>query len=205
MVTGLLLIWNIVVIHYISKWFYDFFRRYENIPAEYVGRKVVHIFGGGLTAFLVPLFYEGRYEIVAVMSFLLAAYVYFRRRWKRMYWFQVEDNAYEVNFAIAYGSMILIGFFLGDIWIGLLPILFMSLGDAVTGLVRAFTQKRRKKSWDGTAAMFAISAVIAFWKLGPYGIVVAAIVSLVEKIPRIDDNITVPVVAATCVYLKSYF
>ena len=75
----------------------------------------------------------------------------------------------------------------------------------MTGLVRAFTQRRRVKSWDGTTAMFLISAIIAFWRLGPYGIVVAAIVSLVEKIPRIDDNITIPIVAATCVYLKIYF
>ena len=58
---------------------------------------------------------------------------------------------------------------------------------------------------DGTVAMFLISAFIAFWRLGLYGVVVAALASLVERIPRIDDNITIPIVTAICVYLKTLF
>ena len=204
-ITSLLLLWNILVINHISKWFYTFFKRYNNLPAEYIGRKVVHILGGGFTAFLVPVFFEGYYEIVAILAFLLALYVAIRRKWKRMYWFQVKDNAYEVNFAIAYGVLILVGVLLDDIWVGLLPILLMSFGDAVTGLVRAFTQRQRVKSWDGTIAMFITSTSIAFWRLGPYGILIAALVSLIEKIPGIDDNITIPLVAAACTYLKQFF
>lgn len=200
-VTAILLLWNLAVIHYISRFFYEFFRRRRNIPAEYVGRKIVHILGGGITVILVPLFYEGYYWIVAIMAFLLAGYVFFRRKWRRMYWFQVEENSYEVHFAIAYGLMILLGFYLGDIWIGLIPVLFMSFGDAITGLVRAFTQKRHIKSWDGTFAMFIVCSIIALWKLGTYGIAVSALVSMIERIPRIDDNVTIPFVTATCVYL----
>jgi len=79
-ITGLLLVWNLAVIHYISRWAYEFFKRYKNVPAEYLGRKIVHIFGGGLTAIFIPLFYEGYYAIVVVMAFLLAVYVFFRRR-----------------------------------------------------------------------------------------------------------------------------
>jgi len=205
MITGLLGVWNLGVIHYISKGFFEFFKKYESIPAEYIGRKIVHIFGGGITALLIPVFYDGYYKVVASMAFLLATYVFARRKMKRMYWFQVEDNSFEVNFAVVYSVMILVGHYLGDIWIGLLPILFMSFGDAVTGLVRAFTKKRRVKSWDGTVAMFLVSSIFGFWRLGSYGILVALIVSLVEKIPRIDDNITVPIVASICSYLKVIF
>ena len=118
-----------------------------------------------------------------------------------MYWFQVEDNAYEVNFAISYGIVILVGSMLGNIWIGLIPILFMSLGDAITGIVRSFTQKKHVKSWDGTIAMFLVCASIAFWRFGLWGIPLAVIVSLIEKIPGIDDNITIPLVTAIYVYL----
>ena len=203
--TAILLVWNLAVIHYISRFFYEFFRRGGNIPAEYIGRKIVHILGGGITALLVPLFYEGYYWIVAIMAFLLAGYVLFRRKWRRMYWFQIEENSYEVHFAIAYGLMILLGFYLGDIWIGLIPVLFMSFGDAVTGLVRAFTQKRHIKSWDGTLAMFIVCSTIALWKLGIYGIAVSALVSMIERMPRIDDNVTIPFVTATCVYLYTLF
>lgn len=35
-----------------------------------------------------------------------------------------------------------------------------------------------------------------------YGVLLGVVVSLVEKIPKIDDNITVPIVAAALVYLE---
>jgi dolichol kinase len=198
--TGLLLLWNLLVIHIISKKFYNFFKD-KDVPAEYIGRKIVHIFGGGVTAFLIPDFYEGYYWLVTASAFLLALYLYFRRKWKRMYWFQVDYNAYEVNFAFAYGIVILIGSMLGNIWVGVIPVLFMSLGDAITGMVRAFTQKKHVKSWDGTIAMFLVCTPIAIWKLSLWGIPLAVIASLVERIPRIDDNITVPIVAMIYTYL----
>ena len=80
LITGLLFIWNLVVIHFISKWIYEYFRTFKDIPAEYVGRKIVHIFGGGVTALVIPAFYEGNYWIVTVSAFVLAGYIYFRRR-----------------------------------------------------------------------------------------------------------------------------
>jgi len=202
-VTGVLFVWNLAVIHYISRFFYEAFKKRGNVPAEYIGRKIVHILGGGVTALFVPLFYEGYYWVVGVMAFLLAAYVLFRRKWRIMYWFQVQQNSYEVHFAIAYGIMIFVGFYLRNIWIGLIPILFMSFGDAVTGLVRAFTQKRHIKSWDGTLAMFLVCSTIGVWKLGVFGVVVAGLVSVIERIPGIDDNITIPCVAVACVCLYS--
>lgn len=203
-ITGLLFIWNLVVIHYVSRCFYVYFKKFEDVPAEYVGRKVVHILGGGVTALLVPVFYDGQYWIVTVSAFLLACYIYFRRRWRLMYWFQVRENAYEVHFALAYAIILMIGVFLGDEWIGLVPMLFMSFGDSVTGLVRAFTQKRQVKSWDGTVAMFVMCSIIGFWRLGWYGVLLSVVVSLVEKIPKIDDNITVPIVATMLVYLERF-
>jgi dolichol kinase len=200
-VTVLLLLWNLVVIHYVSRWFYALFAKVEGVPAEYVGRKVVHILGGGLTAILVPLFFDGSYWVVSAAAFLLAGYTYLWRTRGRLHWFQVEENAYEVHFALAYGAVLTLGVLLGDVWIGLVPILFMSFGDSATGLVRAFTQRRRVKSWDGTLAMFLVCAVIGLWRYGAYGLVVAGLVSLVEKIPGVDDNLTVPLVAVALAYL----
>jgi len=122
--------------------------------------------------------------IVTVSAFLLASYIYIRRRWKLMYWFQVRENAYEVHFALVYGVILMVGMFLGDVWIGLVPMLFMSFGDSATGLVRAFTQRRQVKSWDGTAAMFIICSIIGFWRLSWYGVLLSMIVSFVEKMPK---------------------
>jgi dolichol kinase len=205
LVTGLLFLWNLAVIHFISRWFYKYFKRFEGVPAEYVGRKVVHILNGGITALLIPVFYEGYYWLVMVSAFLLAGYIYFWRKWRLMYWFQVRENAYEVHFALSYGMVLMIGVLLGDVWIGLIPMLFMSFGDSATGLIRAFTQRRRVKSWDGTVAMFVVCSTIGYWRLGWYGVFLGAVASLVEKIPKIDDNITVPIITSALVYLERLF
>ena len=202
--TGILFCWNLFVIHYLSKKGYDFAKAYPGVPAEYVGRKIVHIFGAGITAFTVPIYYVGSEWIVAISAFILAIYIYAWRQRTPLYWFQVDDNTYEVHFAIAYGSILLIGILLGNVWIGLVPMLFMSFGDSATGLVRAFNQRRRVKSWDGTAAMFLVCLVISGVLFGWYGFVLSAAASLVEKIPKIDDNITVPIVTAGLVYLYSF-
>jgi dolichol kinase len=201
-VTSFLLVWNLLVIHLLSKAFYNFTRRFEGVPAEYVGRKIVHVLGGGITTLLIPIFYPGYYWVVILAAFALAGYVEFRRRWRPMHWFQLKENAYEVHFAIAYGAILAAGVALGNVWVGLIPMLFMSFGDSATGLVRAFTQKRHRKSWDGTLAMFVVCCIIGFYKLGWYGIPLAGAASLVERIPGIDDNITVPILSAALVYLQ---
>jgi hypothetical protein len=146
--TGILFCWNLFVIHYLSKKGYDFAKAYPRVPAEYVGRKFVHIFGAGITAFTVPIYYEGSEWIVSVSAYILAIYIYAWRHRTLLYWFQVEDNTYEVHFALAYGSILL--------------------------LVRAFNQRRRVKSWDGTAAMFLVCLVISGVLFGWYGFILSA-------------------------------
>ncbi len=204
-ITGLLLVWNLFVIHYLTKWVYTFVIQYNDIPAAYVGRKIVHIFGGGITAILIPLFYEGYYELVTISAFGLALYLLFRRRIQPMYWFQIKENSYEVHFAFAYGTILLIGILLQNLMIGLIPLFFMSFGDSATGLIRAVTQKRHVKSWEGSLAMFIICSAIGYGFLGLYGIGIGAVATLVEKIPGIDDNITVPLITAALVYLQGTF
>jgi dolichol kinase len=179
----------------------NFAKKYKDIPAAYIGRKIVHLFGGGITALLIPIFYEGHYSLVTLSAFGLAFYTLFRRKYGLMYWFQIRENRYEVHFALAYGIILLVGVILGNLWIGLVPILFMSFGDSATGLIRAVTQKRHAKSWEGSVAMFLVCSIIGFAILGIYGIIVGVIATLVEKIPKIDDNVTVPFVTALLIFL----
>ncbi len=204
-ITGLLLLWNLFVIHYLAKWVYIYVKHYNDIPAAYVGRKIVHIFGGGITAILIPIFYQGYYELVTISAFGLAAYLLFRRRYRPLYWFQIKENMYEVHFAFAYGTILMIGVLLQNLMIGLIPLYFMSFGDSATGLIRAVTQKRHVKSWEGSLAMFIICSIIGYTLLGMYGILIGAMATLVEKIPGIDDNITVPIITAALVYLQGTF
>jgi phytol kinase len=196
------MLWNLVVIHYIAKWVYNLAQGYKDIPAAYIGRKIIHIFGGGITALVIPVFYKGYYIIVAITAFSLAIYLLFRRITGLMYWFQIKENRYEVHFALAYGTIFLIGVLLGNLWVGLIPILFMSFGDGATGLIRAVTQKGHVKSWEGSLVMFLICSIIGFLSLGTYGVIVGSIATVIEKIPEIDDNITVPTITALFVYLQ---
>ncbi|MEM2137247.1 MAG: hypothetical protein QXI93_04755, partial [Candidatus Methanomethylicia archaeon] len=185
LLTALLALWNFFVIHYLSRWVYNYFKaNFIYVPAAYVGRKVVHILNGGVTTIFTALFYEGYYWVVTVAALLIALYIDYRRRSNIMYWFQVESNRYEVHFAIMFGLILFIGVVLGDVWIGIIGMMFMSFGDAVTGLVRAFRQRRQVKSWDGTIAMFITCSIIAFFKYGFYGVLMGLIASLVERIPE---------------------
>jgi phytol kinase len=199
--TCLLLLWNLFIIHFLTKWVYNFVRQYKDIPAEYIGRKIIHIFCGGIIALLIPVFYEGYYEFVILSAYGLGAYLLFWRHFKLLCWFQVKENRYEVHFTIAYGTVLLVGVLLQNIMVGLIPLLFMSFGDSVTGLVRAITQKKQVKSFDGSLAMFTVCSIIGFVFLGIYGIMVGVVATFVEKIPGIDDNITVPLVTALLVYV----
>ncbi|GAH78838.1 unnamed protein product, partial [marine sediment metagenome] len=83
--------------------------------------------------------------------------------------------------ALVYGITLMIGVILGDVWIGLIPMLFISFGDSATGLIRAYTQRKQVKSWDGTVAMFVVCSIIGFWKLGWYGIFLGIVVSFVKS------------------------
>ena len=204
-ITGFLLLWNLFVIHYLAKWVYNFVQKYEGVPAAYIGRKIIHIFVAGITTILIPIFYNGYYEFAILSTFGLSVYLLFWRQYKLMYWFQVKENIYEVHFSLAYGAILLIGVLLQNLIVGLIPLLFMSFGDSATGLVRAVTQKKQVKSWDGSLAMFIVCSIIGWLFLGVYGIIIAAVATLVERIPGIDDNITVPIVTALLVYLFIFF
>jgi dolichol kinase len=202
-VTFFLLLWNLFVIHFLAKWVYNFVIRYENIPAEYISRKIVHIFCGGFTALMIPLFYVGYYEIVTIAAFGLAFYLLIRRRYKPLFWFQIKENKYEVHFAFAYGAILLVAVLLQNMLIGLIPLFFMSFGDSATGIIRAVTQKRQVKSWEGSLAMLFVCVVIGYLLLGFIGILIGTLATFVEKIPGIDDNLTVPVLTGALVYMQS--
>jgi len=81
----------------------------------------------------------------------------------------------------------------GNFWFGVLPVLFMSFGDAVTGIVRNMLYKRRTKSWWGNLVM-ALFTIPAGSVLGLAGIAAGAVASLIEhfEFNPIDDNVTIP-------------
>ncbi len=208
--TVLLLTWVIFVVTILTKNLYKYMknRGFNHNVAIYYNRKVIHMLAGGLCAIIVPFVFKTSF-FPFVMAMLLAFFTYTPHRiGKLMYWFQTEDNMYEVSFAIMWGTIIALGWIvsMGNFWFGVLPVLFMSFGDAITGVVRNTLYKKRTKSWWGNLAMALFSMLVGA-TLGMAGILAGATASLVEhfEFKPIDDNVTVPLISFLILLLaKSY-
>lgn len=192
-----LFIWVLFVIKYLSRWVYNLAikKGYPPDSASYFGRKIIHIFASGIVALLIPFLFKEPF-LPFLSALILAIYTYLpHKKAKLKEWFQVKENLYEMNFSIMWGLSILIGWFFDKtFWLGVIPALFMSLGDGVSGIVRNLKYKRRVKAWEGSLAMFVVCALIGL-KMGFAGILAAFFATLVEKTEIIDDNISVPIIS----------
>jgi dolichol kinase len=196
--TALLFAWVIFVAAALTRKLYGWMVGHsaQHNVAVYYNRKVIHILTGGFVAFLVPHVFSTPIFPFAMAS-LLAVFLYIpHKRDKLMYWFQTEENTYEVSFCIMWGAVITLGWIIsgGNFWFGVLPVLFMSVGDAITGIIRNILYKKRTKSWWGNLAMASFSIPVGLAVLGLAGAVAGATASIIEHFESnpIDDNITVP-------------
>jgi len=208
--TAVLFVWVIFVSEVLTRKLYVWMakRNVQSNVAVYYNRKVIHILTGGLVASVVPLVFKTP-VFPFTMACLLAVFLYIpHRKGKLMYWFQVEENAYEVSFCVMWGIIIALGWFIsgGNFWLGVLPVLFMSVGDAITGIIRNIIYKRRTKSWWGNLAMATFSIPLGASVLGLAGAVAGAAASFVEHFESnpIDDNITVPLSAFIILILAKF-
>ncbi len=209
-VTALLFSWVIFVAVVLTRKFYGWMRKrgVEHFVAVYYNRKIIHTLAGGVCAVIVPFVFKTAI-LPFIMAMLLAIFIYIPHRiGKIMYWFQTQENMYEVSFCIMWGVIISLGWWLseGNFWFGILPVLFMSVGDAVTGVVRNYIYKKRTKSWWGNLAMAAFSITVGT-TLGQAGMIAGGVASFIEhyEYKPIDDNITVPLVSFVILMLaKTY-
>ena len=105
LVTILLLAWVIFVVMVLTKHFYKLLRNLgvEHFVAVYYNRKVVHILVGGLCAVIISLLFR-TVLLPFIMAMALALFLYLPHKIGRiLYWFQTQDNMYEVTFAIMWG------------------------------------------------------------------------------------------------------
>jgi len=190
--------WVVIVVYPLTKSLYGYMRKkgLGHSKTVYYNRKVIHILTGGLAAVLVPYLFSSPL-LPAVFAATLAVLTYLpHRRNRLMYWFQVEDNMYEVHFCIMWGMVITLGWVIfHNWWYGVIPVAFMAFGDGVTGIVRNVLYNRRNKSWIGNLAMAAVTIPIGYIGLGYTGALAGLIASVIEHFEvtaMIDDNITVP-------------
>ena len=202
----ILLTWVIFVSFPLTRWLYSLMRGrgLSHGVAIYFNRKVIHILAGGLIALLVPHLFSTPLLPLS-MSLILAALLYIPHwRGELLTWFQTPENLFEVHFCIAWGLAITAGWLLtgGDFRLGIIPVLYMSFGDAVTGVVRNLLFRRRTKSWWGNIAMAAVCLPIGYM-LGLWGVVSALVASFIEhfEFGPIDDNLTIPLSSFLILYL----
>ena len=177
---------------------YRWMRR-RGIPhnvAVYYNRKVIHMAAGGVIAFLTPwLFHEP--FVPSLMAFALGAFLYYWHwRGRLLYWFQTEENMYEVNFTVAWGlSLLLIWLATDNPLLAVVPAVFISFGDGVTGVIRNALFARRTKHWAGNLGMLLVVVPLGYMLAGWLGALAGLVASVVERFefPPIDDNILIAV------------
>lgn len=210
LIAFILFAWILFLTGFLTRKIYEFMirRGLEYGVAVYYNRKIIHILAGGLVAFIAPLCFNSPL-IPLLFAAGLGVITYIPHRTGRLlYWFQVPENMYEVHFCIMWGAGLAAGWLLtGNPWFGALPIIFMSIGDAVTGLVRNAIFGRRTKSWWGNLAMAVTTTPIGAAILGVPGAAAALVSSLIEhyEFGMIDDNITVPLTALLLLIILTNF
>lgn len=194
--TAIIMFVYVLGIVYGTKYVYNFLRSRDlsHYVAAYYNRKIIHIFAGGVITLLFPVFFTA-VSIPLILVSVIALITYLPHRMdKLLYWFQVKENMYEVNFVIAWGAAIGLAWFLfGDPIYGVIPAAFMSFGDAVTGIVRNAIFKRRTKHWIGNVAMVLVCIPIGYYYASLAGVAAAFVASIAERFEfnPIDDNILI--------------
>jgi len=196
-ITVPIFLWVLFVTQYLSRLIYNLAVKngYPEDSATYFGRKFIHIFASGLIAISLPFLFREPF-LPFLSALILAVYTYLPHWKKQLYqWFQIKENFNEVNFCLMWGLVILIGWFFDkSFWLGVIPALFLSFGDGVTGIVRNIRYRKRTKAWEGSLAMLIVCILIGF-KMGWAGIIAALFATIFEKLEFIDDNISIPVVS----------
>ncbi|WP_434730976.1 dolichol kinase [Thermogladius sp. KZ2Tp1] len=183
-------------------------RGVKNNVAVYYNRKIIHMLAGGVTAALTPYLFTSPLIPFLFALALAALLLVPHRRGHLLNWFQTSENWYEVNFCLAWGASLLV------VWVAtsnpfyaVVPPLFISFGDAVTGLIRNMVYGRRTKSWLGNIGMLAVAAVIGYHYAGLLGVLAGVVASVVEHFefpPYLDDNVLISLVSTLIIVSGHY-
>jgi len=205
---SMLFVYVVIVIFELRKLYYALRSRgFPEHRAVYLNRKLVHVLGGGVVSLLVPVLFSS--PLIPLIFSVIAASIMiaYHRRGRLLWWFQVKDNSYEVNFALVWGvSLLVLWLLLGEARYAVLPLIFISFGDAVTGFVRNLVVKKRTKHWVGTIAMLSITIPVGAVYAGLTGIVAAAASSVAEKFEArpIDDNVLIGLTSTLILIIGGY-
>ncbi|MBO3803800.1 MAG: hypothetical protein JTT11_08050 [Candidatus Brockarchaeota archaeon] len=173
-----------------------FTRKMKNV---WVNRKLIHL--SSAPAVLVYMFaFKEPYTFFAfAVAFTLALLIPHLRS-RELKWFQVKANLGEVYYTLSFSILSITMWEASRILAGT-AMLFMSVGDSVTGIIRSRFVSERKKHWSGSLGMLLTCSAIGAATLGARGVVLSALATLAEFQPWVDDNLAVPFSTALANFL----
>jgi len=164
-----------------------FTRKMKNV---WINRKLIHLSSSPAVLVYTFIFKEPYVFLFFAISFTLMLIIPHLRS-QEMTWFQVKSNFGEVFYALSFSVLSLALWDTNRILAGT-AMLFMSIGDSVTGMIRSRFVTERKKHWSGTLGMLITCIMIGFTMLGMKGLVLSTVATLAEYQPWIDDNVAIP-------------
>jgi phytol kinase len=189
---------------------------YDLKVPQYISRKIGHIAGGVGFLICAYLFKSGWWPFILSAGFTL---VLFAARYLKPDTFRGVGGAgrgkeafSEVWFPLSAAILFAVGW----LWLNrpvetVACLLFMAWGDAITGLVRSQVYHKAVKGVWGSVAMLVTCLVISWCFITPFwvGALAAVVATGVEYISGdvsrlkfmhgLDDNVTIPLVAAAIV------
>jgi hypothetical protein len=180
---------------YLANYFYD-----KGVE-QYISRKVGHGVGGMGFLLCVFLFSSVWWPMILAGGFTLllgGARLIKPQTFRGVGGTGRQHALAEVYFPAAGTISLGVGWaWLGNPWLGVVPILFMAWGDLLTGLIRSRIYGEEVKGNFGSYGMIAACVVIAYffhpYWIGAVGAIVATLVERFTPISRglIDDNWTI--------------
>lgn len=180
---------------YLANYFYD--RGVE----QYISRKVGHGVAGFAFLLCPFLFSSAGWPLVLIFCFvaLLWGARFVKPDAFRGVGGTGRQHAFAEVFLPASGAVAMgVGWlWLGNPWLGVVPILYTCFGDMVTGIVRSRVYGREVKGNLGSVAMIVVCLLVAYF-FQPYwiGLCGAVVATLVERFTPLsrgiwDDNWTI--------------
>jgi len=205
----------------LTRYLYDYLlkKRIKKSVIVYYNRKIIHIFAGGVVVLAVPFVFDSPMYPLLAGVLLTAFLLLFHKSGRILYWFQTDDNVSDVSFCLMWGlAIFVLWYILGNPWIAVIPPAFIAFGDGITGIVRNFAFKERKKHPIGNIYMAGVCIPIGYYfgslasqsdpnlaGMAVWGVIAALAASIFERYEfgPIDDNILITIGATFILYVGS--
>lgn len=202
---------------FLTKYLYEHLRARgvkQNVVI-YLNRKLIHIFAGGVVVLAVPFVFTSPWYPLLCGLLMTVVTLIAHRTGKIFFWFQTDEDLNDVSFCIMWAVAIFVLWtILGNPWVAVIPPALIAFGDGITGIVRNFAFKERRKHPIGNIYMAGVSIPIGYYfgslsgieGMEFWGVLAAILASIFERYEfgPIDDNILITVIATSILFLGSY-